>query len=94
MEDDSPTCGMRSSSISPDYEEETRSCEATPTLQTCTPTAISQCQLMAKPSDDKDDDNENEEEKEEALSSDDDEETQPPPKKQKTKSSKSLVEKL
>ncbi|KAG8688912.1 hypothetical protein FRC11_004516 [Ceratobasidium sp. 423] len=94
MEDDSPTCGMCSSSISLDYEEETRSCEATPTPQMCTPTAISQCQLMAKPSDDKDDDNESEEEKEEVLSSDDDEETQPPPKKQKMKSSKSPAEKL
>ncbi|KAG8687190.1 hypothetical protein FRC11_007619, partial [Ceratobasidium sp. 423] len=94
VEDGGPTCGVCSSSVSLDYEEETGSREATPTLQTCTPTTISQCQLMAKPSNDEDDDDENEEEKEEALSSDDDEETQPPPKKQKTKSSKSLVEKL
>ncbi|KAG8741524.1 hypothetical protein FRC11_014733, partial [Ceratobasidium sp. 423] len=94
VEDGSPTHGVHSSSVSLDYEEETGSCEATPTPQTHTPTAVSQCQLMAKPSDDEDDDDENEEEKEEAPSSDDDEETQPPPKKQKTKSSKSLVEKL
>ncbi|KAJ1299551.1 hypothetical protein OPQ81_007345 [Rhizoctonia solani] len=92
----SATCTNCSSSVTLDYEEETGSCESTPTPQALTPAVRNRPKSAANQTKDSEDDKDKEDDEEvkDNASSDDDMDSQPPPKKQKTKGASSLLGKL